>query len=112
MMKYSMKRQFAFLFITLITGTILLCLILNSTLLGTYYLNKKKNALVSAYYSINAASNAGDITSEEYDIELKKICEKYNIQVLVADRESEVLKYSMNDPHTVLKRLLGNIFLG
>lgn len=111
-MKYSMKRQFAFLFITLITGTILLCLILNSTLLGTYYLNKKKNALVSAYYSINAASNAGDITSEEYDIELKKICEKYNIQVLVADRESEVLKYSMNDPQTLLKRLLDNIFGG
>ena len=111
-MKYSMKRQFAFLFITLITGTILLCLILNSTLLGTYYLNKKENALVSAYYSINAASNAGDITSEEYDIELRKICEKYNIQVLVADGKSEALKYSMNDPQIVLKRLLDNIFRG
>lgn len=71
-MKYSMKRQFAFIFITLITGTILMCLILNSTLLGTYYLNKKQNALVSAYYSINEASSAGDIISEEYDIELKK----------------------------------------
>ena len=46
-MKYSMKRQFAFIFITLITGTILMCLILNSTLLGTYYLNKKQNAPVS-----------------------------------------------------------------
>lgn len=67
-----MKRQFAFLFLALTTGTILLCLLLNSTLLGTYYLNKKQNALVSAYYSINGASNAGDITSEEYDIELKK----------------------------------------
>lgn len=111
-MKYSMKRQFAFLFIALITGTILLCLILNSTLLGTYYLNKKKNALVSAYYSINEASNAGDITSEKYDIELRKICEKYNIQVLVADGKSEALKYSMNDPQIVLKRLLDNIFLG
>ena len=111
-MKYSMKRQFAFLFITLVTGTILLCLILNSTLLDTYYLNNKKNALVSAYYSINAASNAGDITSEEYDIELRKICEKYNIQVLVADGKSEAVKYSMNDPQIVLKRLLDNIFLG
>lgn len=28
-MKYSMKRQFAFIFITLITGTILMCLILS-----------------------------------------------------------------------------------
>ncbi|MDE7198244.1 MAG: HAMP domain-containing protein, partial [Lachnospiraceae bacterium] len=111
-MKYSMKRQFAFIFITLITGTLLLCLILNSTLLGTYYINKKQNALVSAYYSINEASNAGDITSEEYDIELKKICDKYNIQVLVADGESEAVKYSMNDPKAVLKQLFDNIFLG
>lgn len=111
-MKYSMKRQFAFLFITLITGTILLCLLLNTTLLGTYYLNKKQNALVSAYYSINEASNAGDIVTEEYDIELKKICEKYNIQVLVADGESEAVKYSMNDPKAVLKQLFDNIFLG
>ncbi len=111
-MKYSMKRQFAFIFISLITGTILLCLLLNSTLLGTYYLNKKKNALVSAYRSMNAASSAGDITSEEYDIELKKICEKYTIQVLVADGESEAVKYSMNDPQTVLRKLFDHIFLG
>lgn len=111
-MKYSMKRQFAFLFITMITGTILLCLFLNSTLLGRYYLNKKQNALVSAYHSINEASSAGDIATEEYDIELKKICEKYNIQVLVADGKSEVVKYSMNDPQVVLKQLFDNIFLG
>lgn len=111
-MKYSMKRQFAFIFITLITGTLLLCLILNSTLLGTYYINKKQNALVNAYHSINQASSAGDITSEEYDIELKKICDKYDLQVLVVDGKSEAVKYSMNDPKTVLKQLLDNIFLG
>lgn len=111
-MKYSMKKQFAFIFISLITGTLLLCLILNTTLLGTYYINKKQNALVSAYYSINEASSAGDITSEEYDVELKKICDKYNIQVLVADGESEAVKYSMNDPKAVLKQLFDNIFLG
>ncbi len=87
-------------------------MILNTTLLGKYYINKKQNALVSAYNSINEASKAGDITTEAYDIELKKICDKYNIQVLVADGESEAVKYSMNDPRAVLKQLLDNIFLG
>ena len=75
-MRYSMKRQFVFIFITLITGTILLCLLANSTLLEKYYINNKKNALVKAYASINAASSAGDITSELYDIELQKIRDK------------------------------------
>ena len=111
-MKYSMRRQFALMFIMLITGTILLCFILNTTLLGKYYINNKKNALVKAYYSINQASIEGDITSDEYDIELRKICEKYNIHVLVADGESETVKASMNDPEVAIKHLFDNIFCG
>ncbi|RKI82197.1 HAMP domain-containing protein [bacterium 0.1xD8-71] len=111
-MKYSMKRQFAVVLLALVTGTILLCLILNTTLLGKYYINKKQNALVQAYFSINEASSAGDITTEDYDIELQKIREKYNIQVLIADAESQAVKFSMNDPETVLKQLLDHIFLG
>lgn len=111
-MKYSMKRQFAITFIMLVTGTILLCLILNSTLLERYYINNKENALVKAYNSINKASSEGDITSDEYDIELRKICEKYNIHVLVADGESETIKASMNDPEIAITQLFDNIFRG
>ncbi len=111
-MKYSMKRQFAFVLLALVTGMILLCLILNTTLLGRYYINKKQNALVRAYASINEASRQGDITTEAYDIELQKIREKYNIHVLVADSESQAVKFSMSDPETVIKQLLDHIFLG
>ena len=67
---------------------------------------------MQAYFSINEASSAGDITTEDYDIELQKIREKYNIQVLIADAESQAVKFSMNDPETVLKQLLDHIFLG
>ena len=81
-MKYSLRRHFGIIFISLITGTILMCLLLNTTLLEKYYINNKINALIGAYNSINAASNAGDITTEDYDIELQKICGKYNINVL------------------------------
>lgn len=111
-MKYSMKRQFALIFTLLITGTILLCLLLNSTLLGKYYINNKKNALIKAYTSINKASSAGDITTEAYDIELQKICGKYNINVLVVDGDSETIKATMNEPQLVIKQLLDNIFYG
>lgn len=110
-MKYSMKRQFAVVLLALVTGTILLCLILNTTL-EKYYINKKQNALVRAYVSINEASSEGDITTEAYDIELQKIREKYNIHVLVVDDESAAIKFSMSDPETVLKQLLDHIFLG
>ena len=111
-MKYSMKRQFVFIFILLITSTFLLCLLANSTLLEKYYINNKKNVLIKSYASINAASNAGDITSELYDIELQKIRDKYNINVLVLDSDSKMVKTTMIDQEFAIKHLLNNIFYG
>ncbi len=111
-MKYSLKRHLGIIFISLITGTILMCLLFNSTLLERYYIDKKINALISAYYSINEASSAGDIRTDSYDIELQKICGKYNINVLVADSDSEMIKTSMSDSEFVIKHLLHNIIKG
>lgn len=111
-MKYSLKSHLVIIFISLVTGTILMCLLLNSTLLERYYINNKINALISAYVSINEASNAGDITTDTFDIELQKICGKYNINVLVADSDSETVKTSMNDPNYMIKHLLNNIIVG
>lgn len=111
-MRYSLKRHFVIIFISLVAGTILMCLLLNSTLLEKYYINSKIKALIGAYASINDASNAGDITSDAYDIELQKICGKYNINVLVADSDSETVKTSMSDPEFVIKHLLNNIIKG
>ena len=111
-MKYSMRRQFVAIFIVLITGTILLCLLANSTLLEKYYINDKKNALIKAYTSINEASSAGDIKSELYDIELQKIHDKYNINVLVLDSDSKMVKTTMVDQEFAIKYLLNNIFYG
>ena len=111
-MKYSLKRHFVIILISLVAGTILMCLLLNSTLLERYYINNKINALIRAYVSINEAANAGDITSDTFDIELQKICGKYNINVLVADGDSETLKTSMSEPEFVIRHLLNNIIVG
>ena len=111
-MKYSIKKQLAIIFTTLITGTILVCLILNTTLLENYYVNKKTKALERAYNSINAASKDGDIKTEQYDIELQKICGKYNINVVVADSDTKTIKASMNEPQLFIKQLLNNIING
>ena len=111
-MKYSLKRHFVVILISLVAGTILMCLLLNSTLLERYYTNNKINALIRAYLSINEAAVTGDITSDSFDIELQKICGKYNINVLVADSDSETVKSTMSDPNYVIKHLLNNIIIG
>ena len=72
-MKYSIKQQLAFIFIAVMAGTIILCWFINNTFLEKFYINNKTTAIKSAYDSINEAANTGDISSEGFDVELRKI---------------------------------------
>ncbi len=109
-MKYSIKKQFPIIFIGLMIGTILLCWFTNSTFLGKYYLENKKNALKTAYAVINREANAGNILTEEFRIQIQKIAEKYNINFIVLDAESRVRITYSNDPDLMGKRLWDNYF--
>lgn len=109
-MKYSIKRQFAMIFIGLMSATILLCWFINSTFLGEYYIGNKEKALKNAYITVNKALGAGDILTEEFDIQLQKIIEKYNISLIVLDTNSKMLITSRNDQETMGKRLWDNFF--
>ena len=53
-MKHSIKRQLAVVFIGLTMLTIASCLLINSTLLETFYVNNKQHALMEVYGKINA----------------------------------------------------------
>ncbi len=110
LMKYSIKKQFAIIYIGLMAGTILLCWFTNNTFLGKYYLDNKKNALKSAYTVINREVSAGNILTEEFSIQIQKIAEKYNINFVVLDAESRVGFTYGNDPELMRKRLWDNYF--
>lgn len=109
-MKYSIKRQIATIFIAVMAGTIVLCWFINSTFLESFYINYKTTAIHSAYDSINEAANTGDITSEEFDVELRKICDMYNISVVVIDAQSNTIKSSSRDTNMLIRRLYDNVF--
>ena len=110
MMKHSLKRQFAIIFILLMAGTILLCWFINTTFLEKFYVEKRQQVLFNAYERINAASSNGDIRSDEFDIELQKICGKYNINMVVIDADSETIKSSNNDTELLTRQLLDKFF--
>lgn len=109
-MKRSIRRQFAVIFITLMTATIVMCWLLNSTLLEEYYIENKKEVLLSAYRSINAASNAGSTSSESFEIEVQKISGIYNINILVINASSQPVTSSVHDYDILLKELLDHVF--
>lgn len=98
------------IFIGLMSATILLCWFINNTFLGGYYIGNKKNVLKNAYTIVNRAFSAGNILTEEFDIQLQKIIEKYNISLIVLDTDSQMLITSRNDQETMSKRLWDNFF--
>jgi len=111
-MRHSIKWQVASIFIAVMAGTLLLCWFMNNTFLIKYYLNNKEKVLIDAYDQINLAATEGSITSDEFDIELQKICGIYNIDMIVVDADSKTIKSSVNDSEFLAHQLLDNVFTG
>lgn len=109
-MKHSIKQEVALIFIAVMAGTIILCWIINSSFLENFYIQNKKDAICDAYLRINEAASNGDISSEEFDLELRKTCDAYNISILVIDAESNTIKSSTRDIEKMMRRLYDNYF--
>lgn len=109
-MKYSIHKQLTYIFVSLIIGTILLCFLINSTLLENYYITNKQDALIEVYEVINSAANAGIFDTDAFDIEFQRICGKYNVNVVVLDENSIPVKASDNDPDILGRLLWDNMF--
>jgi len=109
-MKNSIKRQLAIVFIVVMTVAILCCWFVNGSFLESYYMNQKENALKLVYDSINAGFANGTTETEEFDIEIQKLCERYNVSMLILDENAETLKATMHDSELLKRQLLDNIF--
>ncbi|MCR5404406.1 MAG: HAMP domain-containing histidine kinase [Butyrivibrio sp.] len=90
-------------------GTFGLCIIANLTFMESYYEKNKRENIVSAYSSIEAAINNGGINTDEFDLELSRICERYNIEMIVLDADSRTVKSNSSDPEYIGIILWDNI---
>ena len=109
-MKHSIKQEIAFVFIAIMIGTIVLCWTINSRFLENFYIQHKKDVISDAYLRINEVAANGDISSEAFDLELRKICDMYNISILIIDAQSNTIKSSMWDVEKQIHRLYDNFF--
>lgn len=109
-MRYSIKRQFAMIFIGMMSATILMCWSINNIFLEKYYIENKQNVLTDAYVVVNNAFSSGNIMTEDFAIEMRKIVEKYNINLIVLDADSRMSLTFGNDQEAMKKRLWDNFF--
>ena len=108
--KKSISDQFAGIFILVLFGAILLCWFLNSTLLERYYQANKQQVLLNAYHNINEAVEEGNLSTDDYRLEIQRLCGIYNIEIIILDEDSEMVISSVSNPKAFVKQLLDNIF--
>lgn len=101
--KYSMTRQVTFSMISLVVGTVLLCLILNTLFLGRFYIWNKTKILSNSYNKINAAAQSGILDTDEFDIEFERLCVNNNLTIMIINSDQTVVRSSVSDIQTMLK---------
>lgn len=109
-MKHSIKKQFAFIFIALMTGAIILCWFINTLFLGKYYIKEKGSVLISAFYNINELRSEEDMDQESFNIAFEKICSTDNLAVIIVDTSLETIQSSVRDEEILKGRLMDHIF--
>lgn len=108
--KTSIRKQFSLIFIGLMAGTILLCLLANNLFLVQYYMKSKEKVIFDAYETIRAAANSDSYGSEAFRTELDDVCRSYNITVYIMDANSRIKYVSFNGGQELEKRLMGYVF--
>ena len=91
-MKRSIRKQFAGIFIGMMTATVILTWLINGVFLDDYYLNEKQKNLIQVYGTLNEAAKTGEMESEDfYNITMTNLCGRYNITGLVVDTKKQRL---------------------
>ena len=109
-MKHSIKRQFALIFIGVMTGMILLCVLINNLFLEQYYISSKMDVIYDAYSTISQAANSDVYGTVEFAEQLNDVCSIYNITICIMDADSQMKYESVNGGRELENQLFGYIF--
>lgn len=109
-MKHSIKRQFALIFMTVMAGTILLCILLNNLFLGKFYLRRKTKVIFDAYHIISQGANSEAYGTWEFKEQLNDVCSVYNITICIMGSNSQPTYESINGGKELEAQLIGYIF--
>ncbi len=109
-MRTSIRRQFALIFIGLMAGTVILCLLINNLFLERIYTESKKDVLQQAYKIISTAAQSDGYGTEQFVQQLNLVCSTNNVTIYILDSNSKQVYESINGGRQLEARLLGYIF--
>lgn len=106
----SLRYELTALFFILMAGTIAVIVLLNNFFLGQYYISQRRHTLEQTYILINEAAEDGTLGTDDFDVQMSKICSSDNLSCIVIGEDSqEVLAYAA-DESEMFRRVYDNIF--
>lgn len=109
-MNNSIKKQITTAFLVLMMNTLFVCWFVNNMFLERYYIYNKETSLLKAYELINTAANEGELNSNEFGMEIERVCSTGNISILIIDAGGSVKASSVNDISVLSRQLYGNLY--
>ena len=106
----SITTQICMVIIGLVTGTVLLCWFLNTTFLEQYYSRMKTDQLVSGYDTVNWAAKHDKLSDSEIDVQLDRMCDNGNIELLIISSDGTVVRSTSNDSLNLINRFMDVLF--
>lgn len=111
-MKYSLKKQMAFLFIGLIVCLLVGNWIINNVFLESYYVHKKKNMLINAYEEINKVEDRDGYFEADFWNKVYEITDVDNIVLVLLDGDFEPVYPLVDEGEELLSARLIGYMLG
>ena len=90
-MKHSIKKQFAFIFIMILSGTVFLCMIFNLLFFKQFYISNKVRSINNAFNLINNASVENKLMDPNFHEELLVLCETSDLSVVILDNSGNII---------------------
>ena len=109
---HSIQFQMTLFGFSLVAAAILIVFLMDQLFLERYYESQKRDALYSAYERLDDAAKRDKITSDEFDAELVKIMSTENVEVVVLDEGSQILKYYAVNAQEMMLRMWDNLLYG
>ncbi|MBR6382904.1 MAG: HAMP domain-containing protein [Lachnospiraceae bacterium] len=109
-MKHSIKKQFAFIFIMILSGIVLLSMIANLLFFKQFYIQNKVKSINNAYKLINNASIDNKLMDPDFHEELLFLCETSDLSVAILDNNGNVITTVKADDETFIDMITGPTF--
>lgn len=110
MIKYSIRRQMAAIFIGLFSLILGLVLIINNVFLGNYYLSHKADDLIRTYNDVNTKLESGSLEDSDAVRDILTRIERANVDLVVVDAGGNAILATLGDDDPRLKEMFSGLF--